>query len=380
MIARSVTVMLDPACAHSEWHSEIIKGIRKSASATQRTVQVIDLPREGVPVDPALPDPVILSGFSLDTLMEAIHKLTVQKKRIVLAGIDADSLLSHVSCVTHSRSRQTVQLLQYLAGCGRRRVALLGIGEHSINDLVKVSTATRYTAGFNQPITQADVFMWRTHIGECYERFWPVAAHYDAVLCPNDYVALHTLNQLKAHGLRVPEDIYLVSFSNLAVSRYCQPALTTVTMDFSAIGRYAFSLWQQLQALGDRDLASKIIAPSRLLVRGSTACQMPDTDAVENTLWEDQHRDLFYHEPTLHRLMQIESCLNRHDALDLKVIEGLLQGKSYEALTEELYLSASALHYRLTKLYRDLGCTTRKAFVTQFRDAYGDFVNPKPCE
>ena len=376
MFARSVTVMLDPACAHSEWHSEIIRGIQKSASATQRPVQVTDLPREGCPVDDSVTDPVILTGFSLETLMESIRVLTAARKRIVLAGIDADSLSSQVSCVTHSRSQQTVQLLDYLQACGRGRIALLGVGRHSINDLVKVNTATRYTASWARPVTGEDVFMWNERLEECFQAFWPVAERYDAILCPNDYVALLALNQLKARGVRVPQDQYLVSFSNLAIGRFCQPSITTITMDFSAIGRYAFSIWQQLQALGDRELVSKIIAPSRLLVRGSTAFAPPGSQKHEARLWDDVEKDLFYREPSIRALMRIESCLSRHDALDLKIIEGLLGGESYEALTGRLYISSSALHYRLTKLYRDLDCQTRKEFEACMRAAYGAFVTP----
>jgi DNA-binding LacI/PurR family transcriptional regulator len=376
MFARSVTVMLDPACAHSEWHGEIIRGIQKSASATQRTVQVLDLPREGDPACEAVTDPVILTGFSLETLMETIRLLRAQRKRVVLAGIDADSLSTQVSCVTHSRSRLTVQLIEYLQGCGRTKIALLGIGKNSINDMVKVSTATRCTAALPRPITLSDVFMWSHSPAECFDAFLPVSAQYDAVLCPNDYIAVLALNRLKAHGLRVPEDLYIVSFSNLAISRFCQPAITTITMDFSAIGRYAFSIWQQLQTLNEPALVSKIIAPSHLLIRGSTACQRPEAAAGPARLLDDLQKDLFYREPSIQTLMRIESCLNRHDALDLKIIEGLLRGVSYEALTERLYISSSALHYRLSKLYRDLGCTTRKAFEATMRAAFGEFVNP----
>ncbi len=378
MIARTVTVMLDPECTHSEWHNEIIKGIRKSASATQRTVQVLDMPREGEGIAEDLPDPVIVSGFSLQTLISAIRLLTAQNKRIVLAGIDADSLSSQVSCVTHSRSQQTILLIQYLQACGKQRIALLGIGKNSINDLVKVSAATRYTADQPQTITTEDVFMWRRHPQECFDAFLPVANRYDAVICPNDYVALLAIQQLKAHGLRVPEDLYLVSFSNLLISRFCQPSITTITMDFSTVGKYAFSIWQQLQALGEQGLVSKIVAPSHLLVRGSTDFQKPAPTPRQPRLMDDVQKDLFYNEPSIQNLMQIERCLNRHDALDLKIIEGLMQGVSYEALAEKLYISSSALHYRLSKLYRDLNCKTRKAFEQRIRSAYGEFVNPQP--
>lgn len=377
MIARSVTVMLDPECIHSEWHSEMIRGIRKSASAAQRTVQVIDLPREGEPPDETLVDPVILTGFSLKSLMTTIRMLTELGKRIILAGIDADSLSSQVSCVTHSRSQQTIQLIRYLQACGRGRIALLGIGENSVNDLVKVNAAERYTADQPCPVTANDVFMWRQHPQECFDAFWPVANRYNAILCPNDYLALLAINQFKARGFSVPEDFYLVSFSNLLISRFCQPTITTITMDFAAIGKYAFSIWQQLQTLNERELVSKIVAPSRLLIRGSTDFNNPEAVRQPVRLWDDLQKDYFYDEPSIRNLMQIESCLNRHDSLDLKIIEGLLQGVSYEAMAEKLYISPSALHYRLSKLYRDLGCPTRKAFERRMRSAYGEFVNPE---
>ncbi|NCB06214.1 MAG: hypothetical protein EOM69_11945, partial [Clostridia bacterium] len=261
----------------------------------------------------------------------------------------------------------------YLQACQRSRIALVGIGRHSLNDLVKVNAAKQCTAHQPFPVTDRDVFEWSERFEECMEAFLPKIDRYDAVLCPSDYIALLLLNRLKAACVRVPEQIYIASFANLAIGRYCRPSITTITMDYSAIGRYAFSIWQQLQLLTDANLVSKIVAPSRLLIRGTTAYQSPVIPETGTTLVDSNQKDLFYHDPTLKEMMGLEGYFSRRDELDLHVIARLLEGRSYEDITDELYISSSALHYRLSKLYHDLGCRTRKEFVFKLNGVYDVF-------
>lgn len=322
-------------------------------------------------------EPVILIGYSHEYLTSAVDRLTRWDKRIILAGMDADNLSNQISCVTHSRSRQTVELLQYLYACGRERIALVGIGRSSINDLIKVDAALRYTLSLAHPVRRNDIYDWTECLEECISRFLPVCSRYDAVICPNDFAALTLIRHLEKNGIRVPKDLYVAGFSNQAVGRFSTPTITTITMDFSAIGRYAFSIWMQLQTLMEKDLVLKIIAPSRLLARGSTAFQQPEIALASVPFWQKDEKDQFYNDDTIQRLMRIESCLNRQDELDLRITKGILSNISYEELTDRLYISSSALHYRMAKIYRDVGCRTRAEFMALFKQYFGTFTLPE---
>lgn len=371
MAVRVVSVVWEPGCAHSVWHRQIFQGLQKAASAAQCSVQLADTAGDVVG------DPVILIGNSHESLMAAVDALSGKGKRIILAGMDADSLSSQISCVTHSRSQQMIRMLCYMSDCGKQHVALVGVGQMSLNDMVKVDAALRYTERSQNPIRNEDVFRWTGRIEECMEAFLSVWRRYDAVICPNDYAAFVLIRRLLSAGVRVPEDLYVAGFSDQTIDRYCTPSITSITMDYLSIGRYAFSIWQQLQTLTEPELVCKLVAPGRMIVRGSTAwepCRLPEgTPALWTT---PKEKEQFYHDPTIRRLMQIETCLSTRDELDIRIIEGLLSGVSYEALCDKLYISLSSLHYRTSKIYHELGCRTRAEFTELFRSYYGTFTIP----
>jgi LacI family transcriptional regulator len=54
----------------------------------------------------------------------------------------------------------------------------------------------------------------------------PVLPH--AVFCANDQMAIGLINAMKERQLRAPDDIAVVGFDDIQISRYMQPSLTTI--------------------------------------------------------------------------------------------------------------------------------------------------------
>ena len=50
----------------------------------------------------------------------------------------------------------------------------------------------------------------------------------DAIVCYNDSAALGALYELQLRGVRVPDEVQVIGFDNIAESRYSSPSLTTV--------------------------------------------------------------------------------------------------------------------------------------------------------
>ncbi|WGL51095.1 LacI family DNA-binding transcriptional regulator [Nocardioides sp. BP30] len=63
-----------------------------------------------------------------------------------------------------------------------------------------------------------------------------------AVLCYNDLVAVGLVRSLQSRGIRVPEDISVVGFDDIALATLTAPALTTVRLPWAAAGRVAVDL------------------------------------------------------------------------------------------------------------------------------------------
>ncbi|NQX13817.1 LacI family DNA-binding transcriptional regulator [Microbacteriaceae bacterium VKM Ac-2855] len=90
-----------------------------------------------------------------------------------------------------------------------------------------------------------------------------------AVFAANDQMALGVLNALHTAGRRVPEDISVVGFDDLAESAAFWPPLTTIRQDFALVGQK--SLRVLLSAIEHQPIAPTELVPTKLIIRESTA-------------------------------------------------------------------------------------------------------------
>ena len=94
----------------------------------------------------------------------------------------------------------------------------------------------------------------------------------DAMFFANDQMAMGAIEEWRRAGVRVPEDVRIVSYDNHPMSRHASPPLTTVGADMVGVGETAL---KQLNRLirGETNLAT-IEFPTNLIVRQSCGCPM----------------------------------------------------------------------------------------------------------
>lgn len=64
----------------------------------------------------------------------------------------------------------------------------------------------------------------------------------DCVFCVSDSPAFGVLTALLEQGVRIPDDVGVAGFGNFEVSRYANPAISTVSFDPAEVGRVAAEL------------------------------------------------------------------------------------------------------------------------------------------
>ncbi|MFE7794765.1 LacI family DNA-binding transcriptional regulator [Streptomyces sp. NPDC057460] len=89
-----------------------------------------------------------------------------------------------------------------------------------------------------------------------------------AIFAGNDQMAMGVLAAFAELGVKVPDDVSLVGFDDIAGAGYMVPALTTIRQDFATLGRSSIELL--LRMLRGEPAARERIAPA-LVVRRSTA-------------------------------------------------------------------------------------------------------------
>ncbi|MBC8570496.1 LacI family DNA-binding transcriptional regulator [Zongyangia hominis] len=64
----------------------------------------------------------------------------------------------------------------------------------------------------------------------------------DGVMASSDYLAIGMKRVLSERGLRIPQDVSMIGFDNIDISRYTVPSLSTVNQPREQMGRLTFSL------------------------------------------------------------------------------------------------------------------------------------------
>lgn len=90
-----------------------------------------------------------------------------------------------------------------------------------------------------------------------------------AVCCYNDMSALGAMRQIRARGLRVPDDISVVGFDDLFFAPFSQPPLTTVRQPMRRMGQLAME--NLIKLMSGEESVAQIKVDAELVVRGSTA-------------------------------------------------------------------------------------------------------------
>jgi LacI family transcriptional regulator len=95
-----------------------------------------------------------------------------------------------------------------------------------------------------------------------------------AIFAANDLMAIGALRGIAARGLRVPEDVAVVGFDDIALAMYTEPPLTTVKQLVREIGKLATELIMA-RVNGERKEPQSRRLKTSLIVRGSCGIKVP---------------------------------------------------------------------------------------------------------
>ena len=92
-----------------------------------------------------------------------------------------------------------------------------------------------------------------------------------AIIAHNDSMALGVMAAIRRNGLRIPQDVSVVGFDDIAEAAYIDPPLTTVAHPKLAMGEQAARLLIDLVLGKETAPPNTITFEMKLVVRGSTA-------------------------------------------------------------------------------------------------------------
>ena len=194
--------------------------------------------------------------YAEDAIAEELDAYRAAGGRVAVVGrhsIDADAVLP-------DNVRAGTLVAQHLLDLGHRRVAIVaGPAElTTVADRVAGVTAVLTPiATVNQPFSREGGVLGARAV---------LASDPTAIIAASDVMALGVLAELRERGIRVPADISVVGFDDIAVASELSPALTTVRIDMAEIGAQALRM-TELEPAGTSRVSA---VTNHLVVRGTT--------------------------------------------------------------------------------------------------------------
>lgn len=224
----------------------------------QRTLtsvrRLIGLQVPGVAILTSQIDPVVMD-------MLASH-------RIAAVYLDLGRVDQSISNILIDYEHGIAEALEYLTKLGHRRIAYIGgpPNMHSTQRRKKAFMDTAIRLGVEPSGTIDADFTVKGGYFACSKLL--TGSVPTAIVAGNDLTAIGILHRAYDGGLRVPEDLSVVGFDDILFAEYTQPALTTVSLPRTEIGKLAFqALWAMIS---DPTLAGREFrVGTRLVIRQS---------------------------------------------------------------------------------------------------------------
>jgi HD-GYP domain-containing protein (c-di-GMP phosphodiesterase class II)/DNA-binding LacI/PurR family transcriptional regulator len=107
--------------------------------------------------------------------------------------------------------------------------------------------------------------------------------HFDAIIAANGNMATGAMAELKARGIKVPEEVAVAGFDNFDICSFASPPLTTIGYSIYEYGRRAGEIL--LDIIAGKPVPQLETIPTKLIVRQSCGCssQLTVNASVDET-------------------------------------------------------------------------------------------------
>jgi LacI family transcriptional regulator len=259
-------VILDIA---NPFFAEIVRGAQAAAAAAGYTIVLADAQEsdrlERSALERTLPavDGIVLAGSRMSD--SAIRMISKQRPVVVLNRAVVD-----VPCVVTDNPRGARLALEHLAALGHDHFTYVAGPEASWADGIRWQSLRDASAALSLRARRVGPFTPDVPGGvQAAEHL--AAAQTTCVVAYNDQLAIGLVRGFAARGLRVPGDVSVVGFDNIAAAGLVTPGLTTLAAPLHAQGVTATRHVLAMIEGGCGRTGTPAVLPVRLVVRGSTA-------------------------------------------------------------------------------------------------------------
>jgi LacI family transcriptional regulator len=213
---------------------------------------------------------LIILAFQ-DHVVEEVRRIVGRRNAVVLIG-EATKIDERLDSVRSDHAGGAVQMMQHLLDLGHRLIGFVfGVAGPPLGQ--------ERLLAYHETLRDAGVEGDETLIEHCgvtleegyraAQRLLDRSPRPTAILVINDLLSIGVLRAVHERGMRIPEDISVAGFDDIAISCYLTPPLTTVQVHAEEVGRTAMRLCVDRMRDPERPPRS-VCVPAVLVRRGST--------------------------------------------------------------------------------------------------------------
>ncbi|MDQ1130345.1 LacI family DNA-binding transcriptional regulator [Microbacterium sp. SORGH_AS_0888] len=249
----------------------------------------------------AVSDAASARGYDVAVVTLGSDDVASAFERLQGQGVDGVVVINEASALAHSAElpsalrfavvdsppddRYTGVETDHFGGAAAATRHLLGLGHRTVAHIA--GPATSYASAERERGWRETLVRAGREVAEPVHGGWTSASGYDAatallesgamgtaLFVANDQMALGALRALSQRGARVPEDVSVVGFDDVADAANYQPPLTTVRQHFDRLGEQAVTVL--LDGAERRPgHPQRTVIPATLIERASTAPPPP---------------------------------------------------------------------------------------------------------
>lgn len=206
------------------------------------------------------------------TTTDYSHFEEISEMGIPLVFFGRTCLTDRFSCVTANGDEAAQMATQHLIDTGSRRIAFIGGPNHL--DMVRrrkhgyLEALRENRIGIDRDLVVCDKIDYDVAL-QAVEKLLNEEKRPDAILAFNDIITFAAFTAIKNKGLRIPEDVALIGFTDDVHAAYVTPRMSAIEDQSRQMGITACQLL--LKSINGDPKVYKEIVPQQLVIRETSA-------------------------------------------------------------------------------------------------------------
>lgn len=327
-------LLIEPEYGDTYWGHQFSKEIQ---------IQSRKLGYHKVPFDRHTPS--LILGSDPQWLVKAMSQAGNAPHVLLNCNPQALPKLASTVSFDYAGSLRTAQ--EFLQANALSRPALFVVNRNSTNDCYMADV-------FAQQFGGSGIYYFGGEIACDCHRFLQQRQDYDCLICTNFIYADIILRYLEEHGIQLPT----LLFGLVDSQRY--PYAHSFFMDFHALTAQAFRI---LGALVREPAVSNVQATIRCPLLTDQVRPKPQLETVP----ERTTPAAFYADTIIRQTLLWKEQLQESDEIDQEILRSLCAGMRYMQISQQLFLSESAVKYRVAQMVTRFRVANRAQLIALAR-------------